>query len=90
MTDAIVKHVALPALASVAVVGLYYTPLSVISCATRGLIALAIVAASLVAAVVVALFGVTARARGGDVSVWSLVSIGILVVPALLVFGPLG
>jgi hypothetical protein len=89
MTETLVKHVALPALASVAVVALYYTPLSVIGCATRGLIALGIVGAALVVAVVVALLGVRMRARDGDVSVWSLVSVGILVLPALLVIGPL-
>ena len=36
------KHVALPALAPVLIVGLYFTPLTVIGCLTRGIIAASI------------------------------------------------
>lgn len=89
MTETIAKHVALPALASIAVIGLYFTPLTVIDCPTRSLIAFLTVVASLLAAIGLALWGVRERARSGTVSTWSLISIAILILPAFLVFGPL-
>lgn len=84
----ITRHVYLPALAPLAIVGLYFTPLTVIGCATRGLIALAIALVSLVAGLVTAV--VALRARGRPVAMWWITTTLILALPALLVLGPLG
>ncbi len=85
-----IKHIVLPALAPAAMVGLYFTPVSLVGCANRGLMALGVVMASLLVAIAVAVRGVTARARGERSTVWPLIAVGILILPALLVVGPLG
>ena len=46
------RHVVLPAAAPIALVGLYFTPLSVLGCATRGWLALVVVVASVAGAFV--------------------------------------
>jgi hypothetical protein len=78
--------VAAPALAPLTVVGLALTPLG---CATRGLLALTVVGLSLLAALCLAIRGLVARLRGREVSSWWLASAAILILPALLVLGPL-
>lgn len=85
----IFKHIVLPAVATVAVAGLYFTPVSLLGCATRGLAALAVVGVSLLAALATVGIGLSKRIKGEADSVWWIVSTVILVVPALLVFGPL-
>jgi hypothetical protein len=47
--NAVVKHIALPAAAPVAIVGLYFTPVLLFGCVNRGLLAVAIVLVSAVA-----------------------------------------
>jgi hypothetical protein len=84
------RHVMLPALATAAIVALYYTPLTAISCRDRGLLALAVLAISSVAAFVTVGVG-TARQRRGDPGAgWWALSTAILIVPLALVLGPLG
>ena len=83
------RHVALPALAPLAIVALYFTPLTVVGCRDRGLLALGVVAVALVAALVCAAVAVRARLRSGDGSWWML-STAILALPAALLLGPLG
>lgn len=83
-------HVFVPLLAPVAVVALYFTPTSVIACGMRGLLALAIVVASLAAGIVVGLFGLRARRTDPTSRWWFIATMFILLVPALLVLGPLG
>ena len=87
---AAVKHIALPAAAPVAVVGLYFTPVLVFGCVNRGLLAVAIVLASAIAACVTTGKGVRARAQGLPSANWWLLSTLILVMPIALVLGPLG
>ncbi len=86
----IFKHMVLPAVATVAVLGLYFTPVSLLGCATRGLAALAVVGVSLLAALATCGIALAKRIKGEADSAWWIVSTAILVVPALLVLGPLG
>lgn len=86
----VVKYVLLPCLGPLAIVGLYYTPVSVIGCVNRGLLALAVVFFSLIAGIVVGILGIRAKRRGEPGTHWRLVAMLILTVPALLVLGPLG
>jgi len=85
-----VKHIALPAAAPVAVIGLYFTPVLVFGCVNRGLLAVAIVLVSAIAACVTTGKGVRARAQGLPSANWWLLSTLILVMPIALVLGPLG
>ena len=83
------RHVALPAVAPVAVVGLYFTPVMLFGCVQRGLMALAIVLASAVAACITAGIGIRAKAHRRPSNRW-LISTLILTLPIVLVLGPLG
>jgi hypothetical protein len=83
------KHVLLPAVAPVAVIGLYLTPVAVIGCANRGLSALGIVFVSLIAGIAVGLVGIKARRTDPDSRWWWIASMAILAAPAFLVLGPL-
>jgi choline-glycine betaine transporter len=88
--NAIVRHVALPAAAPVAIIGLYFTPVLLFGCVNRGLLALAIVVISAIAACVTTGKGVRAKAQGlPSANLW-LLSTLILVMPIALVLGPLG
>jgi hypothetical protein len=84
------KYILIPAVAPLAVAVLYFTPLSVIGCSTRGLLALAVVFISLVAGIVVGVIGVRARMSGASVSGWRVAAMCVLALPAVLILGPLG
>lgn len=86
----ILKHVVLPATATIAVVALYFTPVAMLGCVTRGLIALAVVATSLLVALATVGIGLAKRIKGESDSVWWIATTVILMLPALLVLGPLG
>lgn len=88
--DRVFKHVILPALPALAVVGLYFTPVSLFGCATRGLIALAVAGAALLCALVTVGIGLVKRIKADKASEWWILSTVILIVPALLLLGPLG
>jgi hypothetical protein len=88
--NAMVKHIALPAAAPGAIIGLYFTPVLVFGCVNRGLLAVAIVLVSAVVACVTTGKGVRARAQGLPSANWWLLSTLILVMPIALVLGPLG
>jgi len=88
--NAIVRHIALPAAAPCAVIGLYFTPVLLFGCVNRGLLALAIVVVSAIAACVTTRKGVRAKAQGLPSANWWLLSTLILVMPIALVLGPLG
>jgi uncharacterized membrane protein YhaH (DUF805 family) len=88
--NAFIKHIVFPAVAPVVVVGLYFTPVEVFGCANRGLMAMAVVLISALAAFVTAGIGIRARARNRDSSNWWILSTLILVMPLVLVLGPLG
>ena len=83
------RHVALPAAAPAAVVGLYFTPVLLFGCVNRGLMALAVVLVSAVAAFSTIAMGFRARAQGRPSGRW-IVSALILTLPLVLVLGPLG
>lgn len=84
------KHIVLPVVPTVAVLGLYFTPVALLGCVTRGLMAVAIVSVALLAALATVGVGLAKRIKGQSDSVWWIVSTLILMVPALLVPGPLG
>ena len=83
------RHVALPALVPLSLVALYFTPLTVIGCRHRGLLALGVAGVSTVAAFACAALAVRARAQNGGGALWILTSV-ILALPAALLIGPLG
>jgi hypothetical protein len=83
------RHVALPAMAPAAVVGLYFTPVLLFGCVNRGLLALAVVLLSAAAAFGTIGMGFRARAQGRPSGRW-IVSALILTLPLVLVLGPLG
>ncbi len=85
-----VRHVLLPALAPLAIVGLYFTPVSLIGCANRGLLALLVVGLSTIAAFVTVGLAMRGRTRGDPSSSWWILSTLILTLPLVLLLGPLG
>ena len=85
----IVRHLVLPALAPAAIAALYFTPLSAIGCATRGLLALAVVLISAAGAFAAIGLGLRARRRNDPSSAWWIASAAILTAPLALVLGPL-
>ena len=88
--NAVVKHIALPVAAPLAIVGLYFTPVLLFGCVNRGLLAVAIVLVSAIAACVTTGKGVRARTQGLPSANWWLLSTLILVLPIALVLGPFG
>jgi hypothetical protein len=89
VTDKLIKHVAIPALAPAALFALYLTPVSLIGCVNRGLLAVAVVLASAAAAFVTVGIGLREQARQ-EPSHWWIVSTAILTLPLVLILGPLG
>jgi hypothetical protein len=87
--SAFTTHIVIPSIAPLAVVGLYLTPVSLIGCAPRGLLALAIVFISLVAAIMIGMLAIRSRIKGNPRSGWCIASMCVLALPALLVLGPL-
>jgi cytochrome bd-type quinol oxidase subunit 2 len=85
----LVKHVAIPALAPVALIALYFTPKEVFGCANRGFMALGVVFLAAIAAFVTISKGAAAQRRGSKESVWWLVSTLILISAIVLLLGPL-
>ena len=88
--ERIAKHILIPAVAPAAIIGLYFTPVTLIGCVNRGLLALAVVLVSLLAGIAVGLVGIKARQRNPDSRWWWIATLLILATPALLVLGPLG
>lgn len=83
-------HVVVPGLATLAVVALYLTPVTIIPCVTRGLIALGVVFGALLAGFATSGLAFIARSRKDPLAFWWIVSTAILVIPGILVLGPLG
>ncbi|HKW90829.1 MAG TPA: hypothetical protein VJX92_02955 [Methylomirabilota bacterium] len=80
---------ALPAVAPLALIGLYFTPVLLFGCVNRGLLALAVVLVSAAGAFATIAMGFRARMRGRP-SGWWIVSALILTLPLALILGPLG
>jgi hypothetical protein len=85
-----VRHVLLPAIAPLAIVGLYFMPVALIGCANRGLLALLVAGVSAVAAFVTIAIAIRGRAHGDRSSSWWILSALILTLPLVLLLGPLG
>jgi len=84
------KYVFLPLLAPIAIVGLYFTPRDVFGCANRGYLALAVVLIALFVALGNTVKAITEMRRQNQTAPWWIISALILLLPALLVLGPLG
>lgn len=82
-------HIALPAVAPAALIGLYFTPVLLFGCVKRGILALAVVLVSAGAAFATLGAGFRAKAHGRPSARW-LASALILTSPLILVLGPLG
>ena len=87
---ALIRHIALPAVAPAAVTGLYFTPVAVFGCVNRGLMALSVVLLSSLVACVTLAIGVRAKARHDPSVDWWLLTTLILLLPIALIVGPLG
>ena len=88
--DLFIRHIAEPAVAPIAVIGLYFTPVLLFGCVNRGLMALTVVLISTVAAFVTTGLGLRAKAQNHPSSSWWLSSTLILLLPIVLVLDPLG
>ena len=89
LMNRVFKHILLPAVAPAAIVGLYFTPVALVGCANRGLLALGVVFVSLVAGIATGLVGIKARRRDPGSRWWWMASMIILALPVVLVLGPL-
>lgn len=88
--DGIATHIPIPAVTPAAIVGLYFTPVTLIGCVNCGLLARAVVLVSLLAGIAAGVVGIKARQRDPD-SRWRwIATLLILATPALLVLGPFG
>jgi len=89
--ERVIRHLVLPMIAPIAIVGLYFTPKDVFGCANRGLMALAVVFLVLAAGIATACKGIAAKRRGQteEANWWIFTSL-ILATPLVLLAGPLG
>ena len=88
--NCVARHILLPTIAPLAIVGLYFTPVTLIGCADRGWLAVAIVAVSAVGAFVAVALALRGRTRGDTSSTWWMLSAVVLTLPLALALGPLG
>lgn len=88
--ELLAKHVLLPGLAPASIVGLSFTPVSLVGCMNRGLLAVAVVLVSTVAACATAAIGTRRGSQARRGTSWWFISTLILVLPAVLLFGPFG
>ena len=89
MDNPFVRHVALPALAPAALIGLYFTPVLLFGCVNRGLLAVVVALVSAIGAFVTVGIALRLRAQGKPSGLWIL-STAILTSPLALLGGPLG
>jgi hypothetical protein len=82
--------VALPLLGTLALVGLYFTPVGAIGCVNRGLAAMAVAIGAGVAAVVCGWKASRAGRKGERSAGWWLASTLVLLLPIVLLIWPLG
>jgi hypothetical protein len=79
----IVYHVIIPAVMPVLFFTVASTPVEVLGCFVRGLIALLIALISGLAALVAAIIGLKGRVRHNENSIWWLTSTLVLVIPVI-------
>ncbi len=79
----VVYHITLPAIMPVLFLAVASTPVEVLGCFVRGLIAMLIALISGLAALVTAIMGLKERVRHNKNSVWWVMSTLILVIPVI-------
>ena len=79
----IIYHILIPAIMPAFFFVIATTPVHILGCFTRGLLALIIALLSGMLAIAVAIIGVKGRMRGDTNSVWWVASSLILVIPVL-------
>ncbi len=85
-----IKHILLPAVAPILIVVFYFTPVALVGCVNRGLLAVAIVFVSPIAASVAVVMAFRLRLKNDPSSIWRNISGLILTLPLALIMGPLG
>ena len=89
--ERVIRHLILPSIAPVALIGLYFTPKTTFGCANRGYMAIAVAFLALGAAIATTKKGITAKRRGeNEASNWWFITTLILLFPLVLLAGPLG
>jgi hypothetical protein len=84
MNNRIFRHILLPAFAPVLFLVVATTPVDVLGCRTRGLLAMAIAFLSVLAGLVSAVAGVRGRIKGNPDANWWATSALVLAAPAVL------
>ena len=84
MNERIFRHILLPAFAPALFLVVATTPVDVLGCRNRGLLAIAVAFISVLAGLGSAVAGVRGRMRGDPVGNWRATSALILAVPAVL------
>jgi hypothetical protein len=79
----IVNHIVIPAMMTVLFFVVALTPVEVLGCAVRGLVALLIALISGLAALVMVIIGLKGRVRHDRNSIWWVMSSLILVIPVI-------
>jgi hypothetical protein len=79
----IIYHIIIPAVMSTAFFAIASTPVEVLGCRTRGLLALLIALISGLAALGAAIIGAKGRVRGDTNAIWWVRSTLILVIPVV-------
>lgn len=77
------RHIVLPAIAPVLFFIVAATPVEVIGCRTRGLLAIAIALTSVLAGLGAAVLAVKGRMHGETQSIWWIVTALVLAIPAV-------
>lgn len=85
-----IRHILLPAIATALILGLYFMPVSLVGCVNRGLMAVAVVLVSAIAALVTVGMAIRLRLKNDPSSTWWIISGLILTMPLALILGPLG
>ena len=84
MNDRIFRHILLPAFAPVLFLVVATTPVDVLGCRNRGLLAVAVAFISVLAGLGSAVAGVRGRMKGDPAANWWAMSALVLAVPAVL------
>ena len=84
MNDRIFRHILLPAFAPVLFLVIATTPVDVLGCRNRGLLAVAIAFISVLAGLGSAVAGVRGRMKGDPAANWWATSALVLAIPAVL------
>ncbi len=85
-----IQHILLPAIAPILIVVLCFTPVSLFGCVNRGLMAVAVVLVSAIAALVTVGMAFRLRLKNDPSSSWWIISGLIFTLPLVLILGPLG